>query len=320
MPIVLSYTDVEALGSLAFQAGQAPGRARAQQQAADRALAASEINARLGLQREQLRAEQQQAQADRAFRGQQAQLERDFIRGRDATAFARESELMDHRNAAALQEAAIQADLRRDLAEQEAAGSVAEALLEADLQRQRDERLHAQRLSQIDREAAYGKYDRSRGTGADAGGFLSPQGVPDEDLAKSESQRFGHLIPYGVDRAVSGDQAARERKRASETAVGLAQLPTAQIESYLAQNPDDRWAPYLRAIVESRRATQLGQPPVGPRQSVMAEGRRLPSSPSQGFGGAAATGFGDGRLHGLSDADLHMLANNPELLQRFLSQ
>jgi len=293
MPVVISYEDVEALGTLAFE-GAKTG-ALAQGQMANRALGAQIEQGReataaqlQGIQSRE-RIAGQQIQTQQAQFGAQQQLQYDQLAQRDALARAQME--------AGMAEAGIraQADLQQEL-------------LGAASQQERDVRLHQQRLTEIERRAQVSGTAPALGAG----------GVPDKAYAAQEAQQFGNLIPYDTARAVSPESAARTQQRALETAQGLSALPTSQLNNYLQSGGiGQRWAPYVQAIIQAREqvsggASQMGAMPNG--RSVPGQGGRQPQGLNQGQGLGMDERFGS-----LSDAELQQLGENPAMLNRFLS-
>jgi hypothetical protein len=300
MPIVLSYNDVEALGSLAYNAGALPAKAdRGQQTAALMAQIDAERNrTALGLQ--QISAQERQAQADRqahqTIANQQQQYRYDALAADE------------RQNAAQLDAAMAEAGLRSE-----------QGMMDFALRGQRDKALHQMTMERIEREAQLGKH-----TGKQPA-TIGPGGLPTHDFAEQEVQENGHLIPFRAGESVSAENAGRTRQRAMDTATDLSSLPTPQLEAYIKGKPNDQWAPYVRAVIQARRAVSGGQ--IG-NNSAMPEGGRVPgggrsgaATPAgpTGYAGGPGRGFGDPRLTGLSDQQLLMIANDPDLLAKLLT-
>lgn len=297
MPIVLSYEDVEGLGSLAFEGAKAGALGQGQFQ--NRALT-SQIEAdrdRTATQLQAISSRERQLELDRQFSGQQADLDRQLQVG----LAGQQMDLSRAQMEAGIVEADIraQADLQQELL-----GDVS--------QQERDRRLHGQRLTEIEHRAQFKGQEAAVGLGAD--------GVPNKKFSQQEAQQFGNLIPYGTERAVSGGQAARSQERGLKTAQGLSSLPTSQLQGYIQSgNIDQQWEPYVRAVVQARQAISGGGVPTG----VMPTGA---SVPGQRVGAGAAQqsltqgqGLGlDQRFQALGDAELNQIANDPVLLNRFL--
>lgn len=300
MPIVISYEDVEALGSLAYNTGEVTGRAG--QQNRDLALLTSIDQNRdaTATRLQQIEASERQRELDRQLQASTAASTQQYRY--DALA------QQDDFNQARLQAGIAEAQARSQ-------GQLTETMLDASLRSARDKQLHEQTLERLEREAQLGKYARS-GTpqpGISAGGF------PNQRQVDAEIQQFGHLIPFGARDAVTTESAGRSRERAIDTAKNVGAMPTSQIEGMIQERPDDPWNPYLRAVVEARKQSS-GETGFG-QQSGMAEGRSLPKQASAATGGS----FNRGQsmvtpLSGLTDEQLQAASKNPELLRQLLAQ
>ena len=303
MPIVLSYEDVDALGSLAMNAGEVTGRAAAGRQ--DAALL-QQINAQRDAEatrRMQIEASERQAQQDREFRAQQSQADRQFRYDQLATqADFNQSRLMASQ-AEAL--ARGQADLQGQM-------------LEHGLRTARDKQLHEQTMERINREAQLGKYSRAT-NGKQP--MVSAGGLPNQQQLDQEMQQFGHLIP--MEPGVSAESAARKRENALQTAQQIGGMATEQIEQLITTRPDSEWNPFFRAVVEARKQVS-GERGAG-QYSMMAEGGMLPRQgvPPQPLQSGAIPSQNQGYttpLSGLSDQQLMGAAQNPELLRQLIQQ
>lgn len=290
MPIVLSYEDIDALGTLAYE-GARMG-AEAEGNFANRQLAAD-----IGAQRDATAAQLQGISSRERIANQQMALQASQFASEQefrAAQLSYQDQLAREQMEAGLQEAGIRAaaDLQSDL-------------LGAVTQQSRDERLHQQRLTEIERRA-----ELSGGTS----GRLSQGGVPDRKFAQGEAQQYGNLIPYDAASQVSPEGVAREQKRQLETAQGLSSLPTNQLISYLESGRiQSEWQPYVQAVLQSRQA-------VGGGRAIGAQpnGRDMDSiqrRPAQGLG--TGRGLADDRLGNLSNSQLQQLADDPAALNRF---
>ena len=279
MPIVISYQDVDALGTMAFEGARTGAAAQGRLQ--NRALGAQieQSRDRTATQLQQISAREREAAASRQFTGQQNELDRQY----QYDALAQENALYDAKFKAGLAEAEIkaQADLQSDLL-----GGIS--------QKKRDERLHQQRLEQIDRTAA----GRAR-----TGGQLGPGGVPDKKYATQEAQQFGGLIPYNAQQGGHPSLVAESTERTLDTAQGLSMLPTDQLESYQSSDRVPAgWKPYVEAVLQSRNAIGGGAP-----QGAMPEGGGVPGQRSASL----ASGQGLANFEGLGDAEFNEIANDP---------
>lgn len=301
MPIVLSYNDVNALGSLAYNAGNLYGRAgRAQQEAQLLAQIDAQRNqAAVGLQ--SISAQERQAALDRQQRADLATLDQQFRYDQ----LAAQDRARQQQTAAQLGQAGIRAQ----------AGLEREAI-EGATQAQRDKLLHQQALERIEREAQLGKY--SRRSSQDTPPSYQPGTMPSKDYAEQEAQEFGHLIPFDTGQAYSADYAARKRDERVKTAQSMSALPTDQLNAFLNERPNDPWAPYIRAVIQARQTLEGGQ-----RGNVgaMPEGRRVPGQQQRGATqGLRGPGYADPRFEGLSDEEIMRLGHNPALLQQLMGR
>lgn len=309
MPVVLSYEDVNALGSLAHEAGRGP--AFAQRQQFDLGMM-SQISAQrdaTAAQLQSISAQERQREADRDFAREQAGAQRQFDYDRMLAA--------EEANRQGLERAMFDANI-------DSQSRIADQLLKSQLTGQRDKQLHLQQLERIEREAAL----RPQRGGTDRGGQITPGGFPDRDFAEQEVQQFGHLIPFGTGSAVSASAASRGRERGMETAKNLSALPTSELQAYVQSRPSDAWAPYIRSVIQARQTAAGGTAGVSGDSSggvgALPEGS-LPSGAGQPAGAAASlrggrsfTGAVDPRFSSMSDAQLQQLAENPALLNRLM--
>jgi hypothetical protein len=315
MPIVLSYNDVDALGSLAYKTGGLYGQARrADQNAALLAQIDAQRNqAAINLQ--EVSARQRDADLERQLR---ANLAADELQYRYDISAAGERELQTQ-----MSNALAEAQLKSQAGFQE-------QILTADLKAQEDKRLQEMNLQRIEREAQLGKYDRRREESV-----IPPSGgLPSKEFVQQEIQEYGHLIPFEAGKSVSAESAARTRDRAMEIATSLSGLPTNQIEAYIQQRPNDPWTPYMRAIVQARMAISgtgsrrpsrpVGAMPEGPRPpgfpTDIGSRRSIPGPRGNNAGLSSGRGLGDPILGQLNDTELQQLAQDPVSLEKFMNR
>lgn len=289
MPVVMSYQDIGALAQLSHQAGYA--QFRQQDQANTAALVAN--RQQQDTARMQNETARQQAEADRRLQGR-------LLNHQSAQ---QEAELGLRRQSLAQDNSQFYAGLasRERQTELGAQADIANRLIASQTQQQRDQRLHQNRLAEIE----------ARGTRGADGMAISPEGVPSPTQSEREVTQFGNLIPYDTGNAVSGPDAVRRRDGAAETATGFSQLPTAELEAYISSKPSDQWTPYLRAIVQARQAVSGGNSGLGAVPEGNPFSQRDTTMPGALQGGG---GFG---LNGLSDAELNALANDPALMNQY---
>lgn len=282
MPIVLSYEDVNALGTLAHQGAYAGARGAGEMQ--NRALTA-QIEAGRDATATQLQAissRERQAEADRGLRADIAAAGQDYR----YDVLARDDEYARAEMESGLQQESIRAQAK---VQSELMGELS--------QRERDQRLHQQRLIEIDR----------RGGGQPVG-QLSTTGVPDPKYAKAEAQRLAPEIPF--DPQVSPTTFQRGRERATQTAEALSGLSTDQLAGYMQSGQlGEEWAPYVQAIIQSRE--QL----VAPQEGA---GQRGSSVPAGSGGFTEGKGFADPEYASMSDQQINELLTDPMKLNRFL--
>lgn len=281
MPIVLSYEDVNALGTLAHQGAYAGARGAGEMQ--NRALTA-QIEAGRDATATQLQAissRERQAEADRGLRADIAAAGQDYR----YDVLARDDEYARAEMESSLQQESIRAQAK---VQSELMGELS--------QRERDQRLHQQRLIEIDRREGQGV------------GQLSTTGVPDPKYAKAEAQRFATEVPF--DPAISPGTFQRGRERATQTAEALSGLSTDQLIAYGQSGQlGKEWQPYVEAIVQSRR--QL----VAPQEGA---GQRGSSVPAGSGGFTEGKGFADPEFAGYNDQQINELLTDPMKLNRFL--
>lgn len=315
MPIVLSYNDVNALGTLAQGAGEAE-RGRFEQQLLQRYDTSRDATA-ANLQG--IEARERQAAYDRQFRGQQSALERAFTTRRDQQQLAAQ----ERRSQRQAEQTAYEQDMR-----------MRRALLDAGLDQQQDavgyqrdmdlmDRRHQQRLQEIAARAAY------RGSGGTSGGRdAAGDPIDVEKRAEAEANQFSNLIPFNA-RATTRTT-ANQVPDLMEQAKHLAMLPNAQLREMLQNAPNDEWARYIQKILQNRQQAESGDPIAnsgGPararRRSGLTRGA-TPGATSRGGGGGVAgergQGFGSTGLEDLSDEQLMQFSQNPQRLQRYLQE
>lgn len=311
MPIVLSYNDVQMLGTLAQQAGRGAGMAQRAQQNAQILQTNLQGQYQLAASTSAQHAATARQQSQQAFQAQQMAQDRDLRREllgeqqgfqgqqTEAQLAARAAENQT-RVQAALEESRIREDARF---QREMMGAVTQAA--------RDERQHLQRRELLEREIEAGRFAGSAGRNAPQ---LTPGGAPNRQQAQDDALAAGHLIPFkttGTPRGMGMDQEQKQQQ-----AMQLASLPTATLEGWVANRPGDPWAPYVNAVLEARR--QATAQPAAQDGTPTPQGGRLPGGQTVGMGGQAAggqgmtgTGFGgtrDPRFANLSDEQLMALA------------
>lgn len=226
MPIVLSYGDVQALGTLAYQAGYQPGRAQAA------AIRSQQNNAMLAQMDKMDLAVQQQKQ-DNA----NAQLDR-------------QNQLAIAQLQAQVNSARIASSEKSDKAQLAAAVADREDKQAFSLTQAADE--HKRELETIAWKQAVEDTSKKGGSAA--------LGIPDKKKVGEEMQQFGHLIPFQADQGVTPAGAARMRDDAMKVAESLTSLPNSEIAKVLAAQPNSPWKPYLQAIIQSRGGAAAAQP------------------------------------------------------------
>lgn len=300
MPVVMSYQDIGALAALSHEAGRSQFRARDQQNATALVMNRQQQDT----ERMRLQTMAEQAEADRRLQANlSGQARQDDLRQFDQSlgyrydALAQDQGQFDQRLAAS----AYSDQLR---AQTQLAGD----LMDVQGRQQRDEQLHDYRMKEIEARGQYSNQARA----AD-GGMITAEGVPDKTFAEREAQRHGQLIPYGAGNAVSGGDASRRREEAAEQAMSFSMMPTSQLRQYVENRPSDKWAPYIRKVLQDRAGRSGGRQDIG----GMPEGNRPTQAPAQAPGSLrGGSGYG---LDTLDDAELMELANNPELMQRYFS-
>ncbi len=272
MPIVISYTDVAALGTLAHRAGydQAYAQGIRQNRVED-------------------------------YRGQQLDIQRENMEARrQVSQFTEEGRNRRHDEALSAAEYGRQQRLQEQLFAMQGRVGLEEqrqgnrAGLEDQRQVHRgdlEERRQSGRLEKIVVEASYGKYGR----GSKSAATLDRGGLPSLEYAKDEVSKYHHLIPEG---RVAGS-AAFTAGRFGETiqeARDISRLPTDEIRRILDARPDDKLAPYMAAILAARGGMQgLSAPVPG-------------ADPGLGYNDGLGGGMGlapDPILGGLSDQELY---------------
>ncbi len=156
MPVVMSYESVEALGSLAYQAGYANYRVM------DQARADAHVANRqqMDVQRQQLEIARQQANADRQLQGRVANQQAAFQQGQLDLAQQQlgfDQYELDQRLATT-----------RAIAGMNAQSDIAQRLIDAQSTQQRDAQLHQYRMTELG----------ARGTRDASGAMITPQGNP----------------------------------------------------------------------------------------------------------------------------------------------
>lgn len=312
MPIVIKWDNIEALGSLAVQAGTGIGQIQ-NRQLNEQMLARMD---QADIARQQLTVQQQQGAFNRQ---QEALLQAQRIGSqRDL-----QTQELQTQGQFRLQEQALQnqGGLQRQTLQDQ--GDIQQQLIGSVLQGARDKQLHAYEMEKIQREAQLGRFQNNRAQHAG----LSAQGVPTQQYAESEANDFGNMIPYNVGNAINGEFAGDKQASAHKTALSLSSLPTDQLEKFVTQKPKDPWAPYVSAVVQARKKITGG---AHGDTSAQPEGRKMPrqrSAPSGDLGQAplgqagSAAGAGtvvDPRLAGLTDDQLLQLAANPQLISQIL--
>ncbi len=225
MPIVLSYTDVAALGSLAHQAGY------------DQAYAKG------------IRQNRVEDFRDRTL-DQQGAIHEANVEAREATSrFAVESRNVRHMESLDAAEHARQVRLQEQIF-----GLQGRAGLEEQRQEHRvemEDQTQQNRLERIDVEAMHGKYKRS----SKAEPTLDPGGLPTRAYAQDEVSKWHDLIPQrpSVGRAAHSAGVIGDTYNAARD---ISQLPTDEIQRILDLRPDDKMAPYMTAILADRRSVQ----------------------------------------------------------------
>jgi hypothetical protein len=302
MPIVLDYNSVNALGSLAVQAGEA-SRDRFNQQLLQQYDAQRN---RTAAQLQGIEADERQAGANRQFQAQQANLDRQF-RGQQAA--------QDRQFTATQQQREIAADQQRynqqaQLSALDREARMQQAMMQAGLDVQQDQmdhqraiamqdRRHQQRLQEIAAREAYG-----------AGGTADPASF--EDRADAEVQEFADRIPINT---TDPAFARQDQEQKYEQARSLSMLPTERLRELLQNDPQGEFARYIQGVLQQREGA-------APRGSGAAAGRRRqPATPARRGGLAQERqGYGDTGLANISTQDLEKLANNPDMLERYLQQ
>lgn len=265
MPIVISYTDVEALGTLAHRAGydQAYAQGIRQNRAEDYRNRA--LDQQGDIQRENLEARRQVSQ------------------------FTEEGRNRRHDEALSAAEYGRQQRLQEQLfAMQGRAG------LEEQRQENREgleDRRQAGRLERIAVEVGYGKYSEKSKSAA----TLDRGGLPSLEYAKDEVSKYHHLIPEG---RVAGSAAftAERFGQTIQEARDISRLPTDEIRRILDARPNDKLAPYMAAILSARGGMQGLSSPVPSADQGLGYDQGL------GVGQGLAP---DPILGGLSDQELY---------------
>lgn len=292
MPIVLDYNSVEALGSLAVQAGEA-SRDRFNQQLLQRYDAQRNQTA---AQLQGIEADERQAGLNRQFQANQAAMDRQFT----ATQQQREIAAEQQRYNQQAQLSALDREARMQRAMLDAGLDAQQGQIDHQRDLQLMDRRHQQRLREQAARAAYG---------ADGGGGGD---VSFEDRAEAELQAFSDLIP--IETSDTG-LAQQDQETQYEKARSLSMLPDARLHELLQNNPEGSWARYIQGVLQQREGA-------APRGNGAAAGRRRRAATPARRGGLAdqGEGYGSTGLENLAPQDLERLANNPEMLQRYLDQ
>ena len=225
MPIVISYTDVKGLGTLAHQAGYDQAFAQGVRQNRVEDFRERSLEQRDDIHRDQLNARAQAVQFNEEGRN------RRHMESLNAAEHARQLRL---------QEQIFNMQGRAGLEEQRQ-----EHRLEVEHQTQDN------RLERIDVEARHGKYKRS----SKAEPTLDPGGLPSLAYAQEEVNKWHHMIPQRRPVGTAGISAERYGDTVSE-ATQISKLPTDEIQRILDMRPDDKLAPYMTAILADRRSVQ----------------------------------------------------------------
>lgn len=264
MPIVVNYTDLEALGTLATQAGRAQGQAQA-----------AAMDQQAELQRQQMQAQERAAMrsnaVDRYGIDQQRAAGVDELRARQLE--------QERRIGAEMQELATrgeqsQAELARKQAfEREEA--------ETEARRRRDREMEVNQLRQ---QGAYDRAAMTSGTrietariaadarmatagmrGGNAENLFRMGGAQSSKYAEGEALKLAHMLPVPTNRSAAGMSMAGER--AIEYAQNLSRLPTTQLMSWAEENVNDPYYPYVSAVIADRQRMR-GQMRRAQRQGI----------------------------------------------------
>ncbi|KKK91561.1 hypothetical protein LCGC14_2711720 [marine sediment metagenome] len=276
MPVVMDYTDIEALGTLAYQGGKMLGTAQRRETAQGRRerQRQGDINMVMGIRQQQFAVEQ--AQADRDMRERMFSADQEYR----YEALGQRKAQDEMRLQATIQQAGLAqaGDIERLQMQQTGRVDLAELA-------------HQQDLERIAQEAAFGKY-RYKGKPTEGVG-ISPAGVPNKTAAAQEIARYRHLAPTEPEYAGRGEDYAESGKKTTQAAENFATMPTAHLQAYLDQEPDGPWADYLRAVIQDRQA-------IGVRAESPATGAQVgPGASLLGGQGLAETPYS-----GLADEDL----------------
>lgn len=228
MPIVLSYNDINLLGQLAYQTGTLQGKAQAaQQRAANSArITAAVLNAD---------AQRDAAAADMIASQTRADIARQQSIDQTNALQAQLGFRTDQANAAASQRAGLQQqDFEQDSARQQQ---------QFDLNAQRDERRHQQDLDEIEARRQAGQWERPAS---------SRQARTPAQRAGDEVEQFGDLIPKPA-AGVSIEQTLQLTEKQAATAKQFSTMSTSQLKALRDAHPQDQWAGYLDAVIQSRQ-------------------------------------------------------------------
>ena len=252
MPIVLSYTDVEALGSLAKQSGYDRGFVQGQQARHAR----EDRRDLLGQQQEIAKSQAEDRWA--ATRYTEYKKDQRFQAELDDDDRKRQQDVDD-------QMFDLQGDFAMEGFKQRG-------------ERERDVGLEANRRERIRLEASLGKYKRK----GDEVPTLEAGGMPTAEYAKDELERFRHLAP-STKAVGTPTRAAKQQHKSNAGLLQITGLPTDQLEAIRRAKPDHPLADFMEAVIQDRRARHGAASPMNAETDVgaafLGEGRGLGSGP-----------------------------------------
>ena len=220
MPIVLSYEDIDALGTLSVQAGKAQ----------------TGYSVQFGPTADQVQA-QQQAQQAADFR-------------------ERQLESQQAAQAASLEQRRTEAQNLEDrtAATAEAAQKRFEAEQAARIERERIERLHQNQLEAY-KAGQMRLREQERGAGKVGPAAVGPDGTPNLQQAKAWVQQGAQHLP-GPSRSYQTGQPqifVDTFGNTQDQALAIAQMPTHVLQDYLAQQPNSPMAQFVAFVLKQRQ-------------------------------------------------------------------
>jgi len=272
MPIVVSYTDLEALGSLAHSAGLMSGRNDRQARDAQNAL------------------------AQRQMRNEEHRSVREGVQQQQM-----------HSRELEVRRAADEQRLMVEMAQIGARSQEAAAGREASFQRQQmgQDRLDA-RQSQVHQDRVEIEQMRGQRPSASRAGqppAFNTSGGQTPAYAREEVRKHADALPFNHD-SFRAETAAGRRGDVNDTAESLSSMSTRQLKQYIQSRPNDPYAPFVQRVLSDREQRQRAPSPFGVQDD------NVFGSPINPTGAASTTGINQDSLRQMTDEDLMRLLDS----------